>query len=252
MKDYTISEYVELPSKGVIYKGTTVAQEIHVSSMTTRHEMQRLAPSKSQFKVLCDILDDCIIGDIGISSYDMYSGDYQFLMFKLRTATYGPEITLVDYCPYCNKTSDLKVNLDTLQVTSDIEMFNKYRTVKLPRSEKTIVLNYQTPRMLDEMNRKVEEYNERTNGSQPDQHLAFLIKEMIESIDGKKPDPLNIEEWIRNLPMMDVQTIIAHTNKMDEAIGVDTNLVVECEECGRTHNTQLRISSEFFRPEINI
>ena len=51
MENYTISEYFTLPSKGLVY-GKKVASEIHMSSMTTRHEMQRLAPSKSQFKVL--------------------------------------------------------------------------------------------------------------------------------------------------------------------------------------------------------
>ena len=252
MENYTISEYVELPSKGVIYTDKTVAPEVHVSSMTTRHEMQRLAPSKLQFKVLCDILDDCIVGDLGISSYDLYSGDYQFLMFKLRTATYGPEITLVDYCPFCGKTSELKVNLDDLEVTSDIESFNKYRTVQLPRTGKTVFLNYQTPRMLDDVLRNVDEYNDRTNNSQPDQNIVYTLKSMINTVDGKNPDPINIDEWIRNLPMLDVQTITAHANRMDKAIGINTNLTVICDECGKEHKTQLRFGTEFFRPEINV
>ena len=82
MDNFTISEYLTLPSKGLIYD-KKVAPEIHMSSMTTRHEMQRLAPSKSQFKTLCDIIDDCMIEKLGISSYDMCTGDYQFLLFKL-------------------------------------------------------------------------------------------------------------------------------------------------------------------------
>lgn len=252
MEKFTISEYVDLPSKGLIYGEKKVAPEVHLSSMTTRHEMQRLSPSKSQFRVLCDILDDCIIGDLGIPSYDLFSGDYQFLMFKLRIATYGPEITLMDFCPHCGETSELKIDLDSLEVISDIDAFDKYRNLTLPKSGKDITLNYQTPRMLDIMNRKVESFKERTKGSQPDQTLAFLICEMIDTIDGKVYGDAEKEEWVRNLPMLDVQTISAYTTKMDEAIGVDTNLKVQCDACGRTHDSQLRIGPEFFRPEIDV
>lgn len=251
MENYTISEYVELPSKGLIYP-QKVASEIHLSSMTTRHEMQRLAPSKSQLKPLCDVLDDCIIGDLGISSYDLYSGDYQFLMFKLRIATYGPEIKLIDYCPYCDVTSELAISLDDLEVVSDIDAFDKYRSFHLPKTNKDITLKYQTPRLLDNIERRAREFDERTKNTLPDQHLAYLLSEMIDTIDGATMNQLDKEEWVKELPMMDVRVIETHIQKLDTTIGVDTNLTVECEKCGKEHNTQLRIGSEFFRPEIYI
>lgn len=137
MDNFTISEYFTLPSKGLVYD-KKVVPEIHMSSMTTRHEMQRLAPSKSQFKVLCDIVDDCIVDNIGISSYDMCTGDYQFLLFKLRTVTYGPDVTLKDTCPYCGDSSELKINIDDLEIKSDLEAFNKYKSFVLPITGKEI------------------------------------------------------------------------------------------------------------------
>lgn len=251
MNDYTISEYFTLPSKGLVYD-QKVVPEVHLSSMTTRHEMQRLAPSKSQFKVLCDIIDDCMVDDIGISSYDMCSGDYQFLLFKLRTVTYGPEITIKDTCPFCGAVSDLKVNIDDLTILANIEDFNKYRVFKLPVTGKEIKLRYQTPHMLDDVIEKAREYNERVKNNQVDQSMIFSMKEIIETVDGHKPDPINIDEWLRNLPMRDTNTILAYASKMDNCIGLDTNLNIVCDDCGRTHSTMLKVGPEFFRPEIDI
>ena len=251
MNNYTISEYFTLPSQGKVYD-QKVVPEVHLSSMTTRHEMQRLAPSKSQFKVLCDIIDDCIVDDIGISSYDMCSGDYQFLLFKLRTVTYGPDVTIKDVCPHCGAVSDLKIDIDNLEILSDIESFNKYRVFTLPVTGKEIKLRFQTPHMLDTVIEKVKEYNDRVKNNQVDQTMIFSIKEIIETVDGHKPDPINIDEWLRNLPMKDTNTILAYANKMDNCIGVNTNLDIDCDICGRTHSTILKVGPEFFRPEIDI
>lgn len=251
MEKYTISEYFTLPSKGLVYD-KKVASEIHMSSMTTRHEMQRLAPSKSQFKVLCDIIDDCMVDDIGMSSYDMCTGDYQFLLFKLRTATYGSDVTLKTTCPYCGEKSEVKFSIDDLSVLSDLESFNKYKTFVLPKTQREITLNYQTPHMFDKVLERVQEYSDRTGDTSTDQSLVFTLRELIDKVDGHKPDILNIDDWIRNLPMLDTNTIFAYAAKVDEAIGIDTNLEIVCDRCGKSNTVGFKVGPDFFRPEINI
>lgn len=251
MENYTIAEYFTLPSQGLVYD-KKVVPEVHMSSMTTRHEMQRLAPSKSQFKVLCDIIDDCILEDIGISSYDMCTGDYQFLLFKLRMVTYGSELTLKDKCPFCGDISELKFNMDNLKIISDLDAFNKYREFKLPVTGKEIKLKFQTPHMLDKVIEDTQEFNDRVKNNSTDQSIVFSIKEIIDTVDGHKPDPLNIDEWIRNLPMRDTNIIFAHASKMDECIGIDTNLEIVCDKCGKVHKSAFKAGSEFFRPEVDI
>ena len=72
----TIAEYFTIPSKGLIYN-QQVAPDIKMRSMTTIEEMKRLSPSEYAYRNLSDVIDDCIIGDVGISSYDMCIGDYQ-------------------------------------------------------------------------------------------------------------------------------------------------------------------------------
>jgi hypothetical protein len=58
--NYTIGEGMELPSKGLIYD-KKVNPYIELRSMTARDEMKRLSPSPAKFKVLADIIEECMI-----------------------------------------------------------------------------------------------------------------------------------------------------------------------------------------------
>ena len=106
-----IAETFTLPSKGMIYE-ESVNPDIVLGCMKTKHEMMRLSATDSNNKIMADIIDDCIDGDIGISSYDMCLGDYQYLLFKLRTITFGPEYDMGGTCPYCMGENYVTVNLD--------------------------------------------------------------------------------------------------------------------------------------------
>nr|DAE18940.1 MAG TPA: baseplate protein [Siphoviridae sp. ctiOl67] len=141
MKDYTISESFTLPSKGLIYD-TKFDPIVTIHSMQTRHEMMRLSPGEYPYKSLCDIIDDCMVNDIPISSYDMFFGDYQYLLYKLRTVTYGKEYKLSVTCPICGETYEGSIDLDELEVLDNVDSFNNYLEFDLPYSKKHVVLNY--------------------------------------------------------------------------------------------------------------
>ena len=88
----TILEYFELPSKGLIYnnEGREIPK-FKMRSMTTVEEMKRLSHCEDAYRLISEIIDDCILDKIGISSYDMHIGDYQYLLHRLRVVTYGSE-----------------------------------------------------------------------------------------------------------------------------------------------------------------
>ena len=91
-ENYAIFEEGTLPSLGKVYGGLKVNPDFKIRSMTTEEEMRRLSHSDRPLKVICDIIDDCLIDKpFEISSYDMCLGDYQYLLHKLRVATYGPQ-----------------------------------------------------------------------------------------------------------------------------------------------------------------
>jgi uncharacterized pyridoxamine 5'-phosphate oxidase family protein len=75
MENARIVETLSLPSKGMIYE-EDVNPEIQLSSMKTKHEMLRLSATEESQKIMAQIVDDCIVNDMGISSYDLCLGDF--------------------------------------------------------------------------------------------------------------------------------------------------------------------------------
>ena len=113
-QNYTIAESYTLPSRGKIYD-EPVKATVKVRSMTTEEEMRRLAPTDTPYKVMSEIIEDCLVEKPGISVYDMCLGDYQFLLHKLRIVTYGTEYRMMVTCPNCGETYETRISLDDLQ-----------------------------------------------------------------------------------------------------------------------------------------
>lgn len=252
MADYTINSTCTLPSGGSIY-GLVVTPEIKLRSMTTNDEMKRLSPSDSPYKVLCDIIDDCMVEDCGISSYDMCLGDYQFLLYRLRAVTYGKNYKLTNVCPYCGCRNDATLDLEILPVKEySEEDIAKYSKVKLPVSKKEVELYFQTPRTLDKIEAQIKEFKKKVKDNSVNPELIYNITNLIKTVDGKEPNPITLEQWVRELSMMDTNYILTYGQKLNSLIGLDTDLTMECDTCGLSYNTFLKINNEFFRPALDI
>ena len=249
---FTIGEYVSLPSKGKLYD-KELPSKITLRSMTTVEEMKRLMPSSSPYKVLCEIIDDCIIEDLGISSYDMVLGDYQYLLMKLRVITHGAKYHVNYTCPICGFQSEMQFNLDTLKILEYDESLKEHLEFTLPASNKVIKLRMQTPRMLDDVTEKVNEFKEKSkNGLTMDYAFLFTIMSLIDTVDGKKLDQVKLEDFVRGLSMADTAMIMAHSDKLNDSVGVDNNIESKCLLCKTKDYARFKFTSEFFRPRLDV
>lgn len=248
MEDYTIAEEYVLPSKGKVYS-KMVNPEVKLRSMTTEEEMKRLGHSNSQFKLLSEIIDDCLISKIGIPTYDLCISDYQYLLHKLRVVTYGPNYNIQTVCPYCGTLNESSIDLDKLNVVEYDEELSKYLTITLPVSKKTIKLRVQTPRIMDWISNKTEELNSKTNSQSGQSAFLFTVMALIETIDGQVLDEYKLEQFIRKLGMQDVNYILQCANKFD--FGIDTKVECKCKKCNKNYKVNIPISAEFFRPSID-
>lgn len=248
--NYTISETYTLPSLGKVYD-RAINPEVRLRSMTTLDEMKRLSKTDKQYQIMAEILDDCLIDDLGMSSYDLCFGDFQFLIHKLRVVTYGPEYPLQSKCPNCLSVLDDVINLDDLQVLEYTEDIGKYFEFDLPITKKHIKIRMQTPRMMDNV-AALTKAEKRRNKSSVDSAFLFTLESLIDEIDYKKPTTIEVEEFVKNLPMLDTQHIVARGKKLNEAIGLDLTLLNKCEVCGTEFASSFRTTSEFFGPTIDI
>ena len=248
--DYIISEEYTLPSLGKVYD-REVKPQVKLRSMTTNEEMKRLSPSDRAYKVMAEILDDCIVEDIGIPAYDLCIGDYQFLIHKLRVVTYGPEYRLECRCPYCLSTTEETINLDDIPVNTYTESIEKHLEFDLPKTKKHIKLRMQTPRIIDDVSENVKDFKKRTPSFTGDAAFLFTLKALIKEVDGQKPDPITFEPWLRSLPMADVNYLLKKAGKIVDSIGLDLDLEITCPICGLAYKSPFRATSEFYGPRID-
>ena len=125
-----------------------------------RDEMKRLSPSPARFKILADIIEDCLIEKPAVHVYDMALGDYEYLLHRLRIVTYGDEYKIAIKCPHCGEIVETVAHLEELQVIPfDHAKFEELSTIKLPKKGDTVTLKFQTPRMLDEIEAALDDVN---------------------------------------------------------------------------------------------
>lgn len=246
--NYTIGEIFTLPSQGKIYD-ENFPEKIELRSMTARDEMKRLSPSASQFKILADIIEDCLIEKLPIKVYDLALGDYEFLLHKLRIVTYGDEYRMSLRCPFCNEVIDTHAHLEELNVKEfDPDLFAAARTVVLPRSKSVVELNFQTPRLLDEIESKVKDYKRRFRTAELDFNLMVTLISAIDTVDGSHLDSIQKENFVNKLPALDMTKILNSIEILNKTIGIDNSLMITCTKCGGEVPTSFRFGSEFFRP----
>ena len=245
---YTIAEAYELPSKGKIYD-VKVDANIELRSMTARDEMKRLSSSTTQFKKLADIIEGCMVEKPKVHVYDMALGDYEFLLHKLRIVTYGANYKMTITCPHCYRTFETETSLDQIQVREfDEAKFESLRTIVLPVSGDKVKLRFQTPRMLDEIESQAKELSRKFKSADVEFNLLCLLKNVIDEVNGMPLAPEKLETYINNLPAKDMTKIVNSVDKLNECVGLDGTIIVDCPDCGGEVRTSFRFGPEFFRP----
>lgn len=247
--DYSIAEDFVLPSKGKLYS-KDINPNIKLRSMTTLEEKKRLSHSDSGYKILSEIIDDCTVDNKPeISSYDMILGDYQYLLYKLRTVTYGPDYKVDIRCPYCGEAHSEVINLDDLEVKEYSEDIDKLLQITLPRSKKLVKLNILTPRMLDKINERAKEIRKKSPDIEGDPKLVLWLEAVINTVDGEVLSPAKLTKFVEQLPMADVNYINKSLDKIK--LGIMAEVQTVCPICGNDCIQPLPWSGEFFGPSID-
>lgn len=246
--DYTIMEGYELPSKGKIYS-ENVNPHVELRSMTARDEMKRLSPSSTPLKTLADIIEGCCIEKPAIHVYDMALGDYEFLLHKLRIVTYGEDYKVALRCSECGEMIETIAKLDQLNVKEfNEEEIDKLRTFSLPKSGRTVTLNFLSPRSVEEMEVKVKDMKRKYKTATIDFDTLVRLLTNIDLVDGEKKAEHELENIITNLPALDLQKILNNIDKLNQQVGLENILYLTCPKCGEEITTFFRFGPEFFRP----
>ena len=246
----TIYETFTLPSKGLVYD-KPFDPRVTLRSMTTAEEMKRLSYTETPYKAMSDIITDCMKEKLPISVYDLCLGDYQFLLHQLRIVTYGTDYKLTVTCPNCGQTTQAKVDLSSLKVLEADGDFRDEMLITLPKTGKRVKLRLQTPRLLDEINLRKEEKKRKSKNSSAEYGLVYTLTSLIESVDGVVLNPIDMETFVRSLPMRDVNFILSEGDKFNRKVGLDSEVIATCGQCGYDILTFFRIGQDFFEPSFD-
>lgn len=243
----TIVENYTLPSKGVIYK-TPFNPEVNLRSMTLAEEMRRLQISDDTYRPMSEVIDDCIENKLPISSYDMCLADYQFLLHKLRIVTYGPDYKMTVVCPVCGEKNELTLNLDTLKINEVPDNFQELTEITLPKSQDKVKIRFQTPRMLDTMAKERKDMKKQYPDLKGDPTMLITLQNTIDEVNGRKMSKFALQEYVKNLPMMDINFLLQKIAKLSDCFGIDPMISFTCENCGVESPASFRFTPEFFTP----
>ena len=243
-----IQESFTLPSKGLIYD-VPINPNLTMRSMTTCEEMKRLSKSEYPLRQMCEIIEDCLITKPDISVYDMCLADYQYLMFKLRTITYGSDYSMTAICPICNKVQTVKLNLDDLEVKTFSEDILKYFRVHLPKSNVDVELRLQTPRIMDNISRRKKEL-EKLSPKSGDVTYMLEVENLIKTYDGKSLTEIELEQVVKQMPMYDVNILVQTNMQIQKELGIIPLVNIDCEGCGAKLPVQFQFNRDFFSPRV--
>ena len=251
MNNYTIANEYKLPSEGKVYS-REIIPTFKLRSMTTIEEMKRLNHSDKPNKNIAEIIDDCLLENIGISAYDLCLPDFQYVLNKLRIVTYGPEYKVSSNCPWCSCVNSHVVDLDELTLNEfNQEVYEKYSEFELPVTHKYVKIRMQTPRILDNIEAKVKDVRKKNPEFEGDPIFLFTLESLIDTVDGISLDKYKTLDFVRKLPMKDTNYILKAAEKLNESFGLDKSLEHTCSVCGFDYVGNFRTTPEFFRPSID-
>lgn len=252
LKDSSIKETVTLPSLGKLYGIEGFNPKITIRSMTTEEEMKRLSYTEDEFKLMADIIDDCIIDEMPISSYDMVLGDYEYLLHRLRVVTYGNQYKMQDTCPLCQQAVISKTDLDSIIVHEfDENEIDKAMEITLPVSKLKITLAFQTPRTLDLIKEKAKTLRKKTNDQHTNFEFMYRVISYISKVDGFEKSDSELESMVRKMQMKDIYYILDKGAELGRKVGLDNVVTAKCENCGYEFVTRFQYQSTFFRPQMD-
>lgn len=242
-----VTETYTLPSKGLLY-GKDFGSEVTIRSMTTFEEKMRLG-NQGFFKTMCSILDSVVVSPENYDTQAMTLFDFYFLMYKMRTVSYGNIYKVQVTCPNCGHTEICKVDLDTLEINYLSDEFQEpFEIGPLPRSGDTVECRFL--RISDSINneKKAKDILSKSPDYIGDPQYILNKASQIVSINGQEKSSVEIQMYVERMQAMDSAYLSQVYDKITSGVGMSTLCSDTCTSCGEELKFTLPFNSEFFRP----
>ena len=243
-----IREDFVLPSGGKLY-GNNVSPNVTLRAMTTMDEKTRL--SSSGLTSVVNLLNSCVVSPDLFNASELKMFDVEFLLYKLRTVTYGNIYKVRAYCDHCGKYVDIDVDLDSLTVNTVPDDFSEpFDIGKLPVSGDKLECRILSIADSIEMSRESQKILNKYKDYEGDPSYILTYKYMIYTVNGEVLPDFKKQAYVENMHAMDSRYLEEVYGNMVNGFGLDTLIDTVCPICGSPMLFDLPITDEFFRPKI--
>lgn len=243
-----IQETYELPSRGIIYGSEGgVPGNITLRAMTTMEEKMRL--SGTGMNVMPNLIKACIVEPENVDTSKLKLFDLQFLMYRLRVVTYGPEYKLQLTCPNCGHKFDAIIDLDSIPVNyADDDFVEPFEIGPLPVSKDMFSCVILTADDFINIEKDAKRIKAKFPNYVGDPEFMLSYQYKITKVNGEEMPVSILQKYIENMNARDMRYFDSKYSEFTDSIGMDLDMIETCPSCGEDIEFTLPVTSEFFRP----
>lgn len=241
MVDPTVSyDVVELPSRGIHYANNK--KSVKVAYLTAADENILSSPNLiATNTVVTELLKRKVL-DRDLPTEELVDEDREAILIFLRNTAFGTEYKITAIDPKTNEEFSFEVDLSSLKLKDfDLkETENGEYSYYMEKSKLDVTFKFLSQKQEKEINAIKESWN--GNGVAPiiTKQLEFMIK----SVAGNR-DPMNIRNFIENLPIKDSQDFRRFVKENKPGLDLTQTTITPS---GDTIQVEIGFGVEFFRP----
>lgn len=239
----SIQESYQIPSSG---------EHITLRAMTLQEEKIRLS-SNYFIRTLINIINRCIVENnndlsdlkIDIGNYPL--SDLQYLMYKLRIITYGPNYSLKFTCNHCNHPITTQVNLDELKLKLPKTTEPQFDIGPLPVSQDVIQCKLLTSREFLQISEDSESFKQKYPDYEGDPEISYTYAYKMISVNNQRMPSHSLMKYVNEMHAKDALYFDREYGSLTDS-GLDLVQTTTCPHCGNSLVYNLPVTEEFWTP----
>lgn len=240
---------VTLPSEGLPYLGALPGGVVSVHPIRVKEEKILAGLQDNRWQEgLHLLLKSCLATDFDPNELTL--SDRLFLLFQLRTLSYGPMYDFEITCPKDGVQFTHSCDLTKLAVKHLPADFKEPFEILLPSSNQVVGLRLLRPKDEVDLRKFTDAQRVRKSKTINEDSYSYRLSLHITSVEGVALEPGERMEWVENLIGMDSQAIQEAVEETDS--GLDGTVSVTCPTCSHQINQSIPWTSTFFRPRKRV
>lgn len=252
----TLTQEITLPSNGLLNP------ELPGGKVTQRcmmiYDQKYLAGGSASDNGLKRLLKETTTSPENFNVDKLTVSDTLYMLFKLRSLSYGDTLKYNTVCPHCGRKFLAHVDIANIAVKELDPNFEESLKVELPIAGDTVYTRILVNRDLDQINEELDKMRSReieTDGM----NYILRIARMIKKVELKEKDadgeteytnPDDIRKYVQKMTDYDATAVLSTTENIE--FGISDTVETKCTNCNWEVTVPLVLNPTFFRPKYDL